>query len=135
LLSSVIQKELRDASGGEPVARVRTMEEIVSRSSAAETFNALVMTIFGCSALLLAVIGIYGLIAYSMTQRTQEIGIRRALGAQSSHILNMVMFQSCGRCSQAWFAGLSPLSGSRVCSPAFCLVSSRGIPWSFLSFR
>ena len=92
-VSSAIQKELREASGGLPVGGVRTMEEILSRSTAAEDFNTLVMTIFGCSALLLAAIGIYGLMAYSVAQRTQEIGIRLALGAESSHIRNMVVFQ------------------------------------------
>src|SRR5205823_10256784 len=53
-LSSAIQKELREASGGLPVAHVRTMEEILSRSMAAQSFNMLVLTICGCSALLLA---------------------------------------------------------------------------------
>jgi putative ABC transport system permease protein len=92
-LSSAIQNELREASGGLPVARVRTMEELLSRSTAPENFNALVLTIFGCSALLLAAIGIYGLMAYSVTQRTHEIGIRLALGGEPSHIRNMVLFQ------------------------------------------
>src|SRR3984893_3467367 len=92
-LSSAIQNELREVSGGLPVARVRTMDEILSRSTAAEDFNALVLTIFGCAALLLAAIGIYGLMAYSVAQRVQEIGIRLALGAESSRIRNMVVFQ------------------------------------------
>ena len=92
-LSSAIQNELRQASGGLPVARIRTMEEIRSRSTATENFNMLVLTIFGCSALLLAAIGIYGLMAYSVAQRAQEIGIRLALGAESRHIRNMVVFQ------------------------------------------
>ena len=92
-LSSAIQKELREASGGLPVARVRTMLETVSRSTAADDFNTLVLTIFGCSALLLAAIGIYGLMAYSVAQRSQEIGIRLALGAGSTNVRNMVVFQ------------------------------------------
>ena len=106
-LSSAIQKELREASGGLPVARVRTMEEILSRSTAAENFNTLVLTIFGCSALLLAAIGIYGLMAYSVAQRAQEIGIRLALGAESSRIRNMVVFQ-----------GLRPALAGVVCGLA-----------------
>ena len=92
-LSTAIQNELSEASGGMPVARIRTMEEILSRSTAPEHFNALVLTIFGCSALLLAAIGIYGLMATRWLERAQEIGIRLALGAESSHIRNMVVFQ------------------------------------------
>jgi putative ABC transport system permease protein len=92
-LSSAIQNELREASGGLPVAAIRTMEETISRSTAAENFNMLVLTIFGCAALLLAAIGIYGLMAYSVAQRTQEIGIRLALGAGSGSVRNMVVLQ------------------------------------------
>jgi putative ABC transport system permease protein len=92
-LSSAIQRELREASGGLPVATIRTMEETVSRSTASQNFNMLVLTIFGCAALLLAAIGIYGLMAYSVAQRTQEIGIRLALGAGSGSVRNMVVFQ------------------------------------------
>jgi len=91
-LSSAIQRELREASGL-PVADIRTMEQTISRSTAAESFNMLVLTIFGCAALLLAAIGIYGLMAYSVVQRTQEIGIRLALGAGTGSVRNMVVFQ------------------------------------------
>src|SRR2546422_7679233 len=106
-LSSVIQKELREASGGLPLAQVRTMEEILSRSMATENFNTLVLTIFACFALLLAAIGIYGLMAYLVAQRAQEIGIRLALGAESSHIRKMVVFQ-----------GLRPALAGVVCGLA-----------------
>jgi predicted permease len=92
-LSAVIQNELRQASVGLPVATVRTMDEVVLRSTARQDFNMLLLTIFGCSALLLAAIGIYGLMAYSVEQRTQEIGIRIALGAESGRVRNMVVGQ------------------------------------------
>jgi ABC-type antimicrobial peptide transport system permease subunit len=69
------------------------MEETISRSTATQNFNMLVLTIFGCAALLLAAIGIYGLMAYSVAQRTQEIGIRLALGAGVSSVRNMVVWQ------------------------------------------
>jgi ABC-type antimicrobial peptide transport system permease subunit len=92
-MSSAIQKELQEASGGLPVGSVRTMEEALARSNSAADFNTLVLTIFGCSALLLAAIGIYGLTAYSVGQRAQEIGIRLALGAESSQIRMMVVWE------------------------------------------
>src|SRR4029077_14442103 len=68
------------------------MDEIVGQSTARADFNMLLLTIFGCAALLLAAIGIYGLMAYSVQQRTQEIGIRMALGAESRTVRNMVVF-------------------------------------------
>jgi ABC-type antimicrobial peptide transport system permease subunit len=69
------------------------MNEVVSISTSREQFNMVLMSIFGGSALLLAAIGIYGLIAYSVQQRTQEIGIRMALGADASAVRRMVVIQ------------------------------------------
>ena len=91
-MSSGIQEQLRQATGL-PVSDVRSMQDIASISTSREQFNMWLMTVFGLSALLLAAIGIYGLMAYSVEQRTQEIGIRLALGAQSSQVKNMVVRQ------------------------------------------
>ena len=87
-----IQEELRLATGL-PVSDVRTMGEVVSRSTARQRFNMLLMTVFGAAALLLAAIGVYGLMAYSVEQRTQEIGVRLALGAETAHVWRMVVLQ------------------------------------------
>jgi putative ABC transport system permease protein len=92
-LSSTIQTQLQQASGGLPLASIRSMDEVVSQSTASQDFNALLMSVFGCTALLLAAIGVYGLMAYSVAQRTQEIGIRLALGAESGSVRNMVIAQ------------------------------------------
>ena len=75
------------------MAHIRTMDEIVVRSTARQDFNMLLLSIFGLSALMLAAIGIYGLMAYSVTQRVREIGIRMALGADRRHIRGMVVWQ------------------------------------------
>ena len=91
-VSDRIQEELRQASGL-PVSHVRSMDDVVSVSVSRQRFNMWLMTIFGSSALLLAAIGIYGLMRYSVEQRTQEIGIRLALGAGTSQVRNMVVFQ------------------------------------------
>lgn len=88
-----VTDQLRQASGGFPVARVRPMDEIVIRSTARESFNMLLLTIFGAAALILASIGIYGLMAYSVQQRTQELGIRMALGADRAGIRRLVVRQ------------------------------------------
>ena len=92
-LAAAFRRELRLASGGLPVARPRTMDEIVARSTARSDFNMILLTTFAVSALLLAAIGIYGLMAYSVQQRTQEIGIRMALGAGAHTVRNMVIRQ------------------------------------------
>jgi predicted permease len=92
-LINPIQRELTDASGGLALAPIRTMDQIISRSTATQDFNTLALTIFAGTALLLAAIGIYGLMAYSVEQRTQEIGIRLALGAEYSAVRNMIVFQ------------------------------------------
>jgi ABC-type antimicrobial peptide transport system permease subunit len=69
------------------------MEEVLAGSTSTTDFYTLVLTIFGCSALLLAAIGIYGLMAYWVAQRAREIGIRLALGAESIQIRKMVVFE------------------------------------------
>jgi ABC-type antimicrobial peptide transport system permease subunit len=91
-LSSAIQETLRQVTGL-PVSEVRTLEEVMTRSMSRERFNMWLMTVFGATALLLAAIGIYGLMAYSVEQRTQEIGIRLALGAGVPQVKRMVIMQ------------------------------------------
>ncbi len=90
---ATVSEQLRQASGGFPVAQVRSMDEVVVGTTARESFNMLLLSIFGASALVLASIGIYGLMAYSVQQRTQEMGIRMALGADRSRIRNLVVWQ------------------------------------------
>jgi putative ABC transport system permease protein len=88
---ALVTEQLRQASGGFPVAHVRTMEEVMGRSTARERFNMMLMTIFGVTALFLATIGIYGLMAFSVEQRTRELGIRMALGADRAAIRRLVV--------------------------------------------
>jgi len=92
-LTAAVTNAIRDATGGLPVAHIRSMDEIVVLTTSRERFNMLLLSVFGASALLMAAIGIYGLMAYSVQQRTQELGVRMALGAQAANIRNMVVRQ------------------------------------------
>jgi predicted permease len=93
LMRGPIEQELRAATGGLAVARVRTMDEILSGPARRAAFHVTLMTAFAALALLLAIVGFYGLMSYSVQQRTQEIGIRMALGAIPSDVRNMVLWQ------------------------------------------
>jgi predicted permease len=90
-LTGAIQHEFLAVDGQLPVSKFRTMEQVISESTARQDFNMLLLTIFAATALLLAALGIYGLMSYSVEQRTQEIGIRVALGASGSDMLRMVI--------------------------------------------
>ena len=92
-LVTPITAALREASGGLPVAHIRTMDEIEARNTARQRFNMLLLTVFGSAGLLMAAIGVYGVMSYSVQQRTQELGVRMALGAQASNLRNMVIRQ------------------------------------------
>ena len=106
-----IAEQLRIASGGFPVAHIRTLEEVMGRSTARQGFQMLLLTIFGVVALLLASIGIYGLMAYSVARRTQEMGIRIALGADRSVIRNLVVWQGMRLALMGVVAGIAAAFG------------------------
>jgi putative ABC transport system permease protein len=89
-IRSTLEAAVRETTGL-PVTDVQPMDEIVYLSISRQRLNMLLMTIFGGAALVLAAIGIYGLMAYSVQNRTQELGIRMALGAQRGQVKGMVV--------------------------------------------
>jgi hypothetical protein len=129
---AAVTEQLRLASGGVPVAHIRTMDEVMGRSTARASFNMLLLTIFGAVALVLSAISIYDLMAHFVEQRTEEIGIRIALGADRSVIHRPVIWQGMRLALVGVAMGLPQPSNSYTSLPASSSGSSPGI-WRFLS--
>jgi putative ABC transport system permease protein len=92
VLAQQIAEEIRKLDPRQPFSTFQTMEEVKTANIAVERFQMTLLTVFGSIGLLLAAAGIYGLIAYSVAQRTREFGIRMALGATRGHILRSVIW-------------------------------------------
>jgi hypothetical protein len=91
--AGAIRATLRGEDPQLPIQAIRSMEEVVDRSVAQLRFQLTLMGVFAASALLVASLGIYGVVAYSVTRRRNEIGIRMALGAQRSQLLGLMIRQ------------------------------------------
>lgn len=102
---------MRAVDAALPVGHLRTVDEMVSQSLARQNFNTLLLTLFAAIALLLAAIGLYGLISYGVEQRMQEIGIRVALGATRGGVLRMILMQGAKLAAIGIAAGLAAAFG------------------------
>ena len=90
-LAASIRTVIRDIDSTLPVTRVQTMDDIRSSATASQQFNLMLIGVFAVLALVLAAVGVYGVTAYSVTQRTRELGIRVALGARRGELLRLVL--------------------------------------------
>ncbi len=92
-LIAAAREQVKSVDPDQPIYNIRTMDDIRSESIASERLNLTLLSIFGGLALVLAVVGIYGVMSYSVTQRTHEIGIRMAIGAQPRDVFKMILGQ------------------------------------------
>ena len=114
--AGAVRAALRGEDAQLPVQAMRTMEEVVDRSVAQRRFQLTLMGVFAASALLVASLGIYGVVAYSVARRRNEIGIRMALGAQRSQLLGLMIRQ-----------GMTPVAVGLAAGVAAALVLGRAI--------
>ena len=106
-LEGSIRNAIRELDSTLPVYNLWSMDEVVSKSMVQPRFLALLLATFSGIALFLAAIGIYGVMAYSVAQRTQEIGVRMALGARPLHVLRLIFQQSLGMLLMGTVIGLA----------------------------
>jgi ABC-type antimicrobial peptide transport system permease subunit len=117
-LMNDVRQAVWSSDGDLPIANVRTLDYYYSHSMARTSFTLVMLAIAGGMSLLLGTIGLYGVIAYSVSQRTREIGIRMALGAQQSELTGMFVRQG------LWLAGGGVICGVAVAIAAMRLMSS-----------
>jgi putative ABC transport system permease protein len=116
-LAAAIRSQISAIDKDQPVTAIRTMNEVIASTTAPRRFNTLLLAIFAAVALALAAVGIYSVIFYSVTQRTQEVGVRMALGARPGDVIRLILKQGLAMTLIGVAAGmLSAIAAARVMS-------------------
>jgi putative ABC transport system permease protein len=133
-LASAARQVVQSIDPNQPVTEVQSMKQLVSASISSESLNAILLTFFAALAVILAGIGIYGVISYGVQQRTHEIGIRLALGAQPRDVLRLIVRQGVRLALIGILIGLGAAFGLiRVLSVAMFGIKSIDLPSSIIA--
>jgi ABC-type antimicrobial peptide transport system permease subunit len=131
-IAAAVRGEVRRVDPALPVSNVKTMEDVLDEAVRPQRFDSYLLGAFAAIALILAAVGVGGVMAYSVTQRIQEIGIRVALGAQRGTIVGMVLRRGMLLAGVGITAGLlASLAGTRIVSTFLFGVGPRD-PWTFV---
>jgi putative ABC transport system permease protein len=125
-IAGAVRAAVRAVDADVPIAKIRTMQQILEDSVAARRFQMTLAAVFAGTALLLAALGIYGVVSYSVARRTNEMGIRMALGAESLHLYSMVLRQGMAPVALGLVAGVAgSLAAGRVLASLLYEISAR----------
>jgi predicted permease len=124
-ITASVRRELARLDSSLPLYSIRSMDDVIAQSAAGEQFISVLIGIFAGLALLLAAVGIYGVLSYAVTQRTQEIGIRISLGATHRHILRLVLGQGSRLILVGFVAGVAAaFAGQRLLASSLHVIKS-----------
>jgi predicted permease len=130
--SAALRAAIHDADPQQPISRIRSFDEILSQSMAARRFNTWLAGMFAATALLLAAIGTYGVMAFAVASRTRELGVRAALGASPGNLVRMVIGQGLVLSTMATVLGLGAAIGVTRFMAAMLFGIAPRDPWTFV---